>query len=335
MSLLRIDRRHFMLGMTGALVACGRGASPQTIQVMLAGSRNDKVNGVWVWAKRFAEVLMDRGLDVQVMFNGALGSEADRTELAALGLAALNDTATSEIIARTETYTPVGLPFLFESAGQFDRFIANPEFLEPVQRALSPSGLMVADAALLGSMSGLFTSDVKIRKLEDLNGVRLRAMGRTDLAMIEALGASGVQVAWEEVPQALQTGIAQGYFNPPLAPVMFGHGSQIRHFCALRSGIAHRVITLSCHWFRSLSGERLDHVRTALSEAHTANRIWAQSGYEKEMQALAGIGVEVTVLAPEERARFVERARQAYSRMAPPEAVQSALQLLDRIGGDN
>ncbi|HRX73319.1 MAG TPA: TRAP transporter substrate-binding protein DctP [Hyphomonas sp.] len=299
---------------------------------MLAGSRNDSVNGVWVWAKRFAEVLEERGVAVKVTFNGALGSEADRTELTALALAAVNDTATSEIIARTETYTPIGLPFFFDSADQFDRFISDPEFLEPVQRALAPSGLMIADAALLGSMSGLFTSDVRVSTLEDLNSVRLRAMGRTDLAMIEALGASGVQVAWEEVPQALQTGIAQGYFNPPLAPVMFGHGSQIHHFCALRSGIAHRVITLSRHWFQSLSGDLLDHVRTALSEAHKANRAWAASGFEKEMQALASIGVEVTTPDPEERARFVERARQAYSRMAPPEAVQAALRLLDRIG---
>lgn len=335
MSRFRINRRHFVVGMTGALVACETGTPSGPVRVMLAGSRNDSVNGVWVWAKRFAEVLQARGVDVKVTFNGALGAEPDRTELTALALAAVNDTATSEIIARTETYTPVGLPFFFDSVGQFDRFISDPGFLEPVQSALAPSGLMIADAALLGSMSGLFTSDVKIRTLEDLKGVRLRAMGRIDLAMIEALGASGVQVAWEEVPQALQTGIAQGYFNPPLAPVMFGHGSQIRHFCALRSGIAHRVITLSSVWFRSLSGDLLDHVRAALAEAHTENRAWAMSGFEKEMQALAGIGVEVTTPEPEERARFVERARQAYSRMVPPEAVQAALQLLDRIGKEN
>ncbi|MEZ6011606.1 MAG: hypothetical protein R3C08_07005 [Hyphomonas sp.] len=106
-----IDRRYFMLGMTGALVACGAGAPSAPIRVMLAGSRNDSVNGVWVWAKRFAEVLEERGVAVKVTFNGALGSEADRTELTALALAAVNDTATSEIIARTETYTPIGLPF--------------------------------------------------------------------------------------------------------------------------------------------------------------------------------------------------------------------------------
>lgn len=331
----RINRRHFMLGMTGALVACGAKASSGPIRVMLAGSRNDNVNGVWVWARRFAEVLQERGVAVAVTFNGALGSEPDRTELTALALAAVNDTASSEIVARTATYTPVGLPFFFSSADQFDRFISDPDFLEPVQQALAPSGLMIADAVLLGSMSGLFTSDMKIRTIDDLKNVRLRAMGRTDLAMIEALGASGVQVAWEEVPQALQTGIAQGYFNPPLAPVMFGHGSQIRYFCALRSGIAHRVVTLSRQWFQSLSGDLLDHVRTALSEAHTANRAWAKSGFEKEMQALAGIGVEVITPEPEERARFVESAKLAYSRMAPPDAVQSALHLLNKIGEGN
>lgn len=326
-----LHRRKVLLGLTGALVACSGGAPDQTVRIMLAGSRNEKVNGVWIWAKRFAEVLNARGIKADVSFNGSLGSEADRSELTALGLATVNDTGTSELVARTDAYTPVGLPFFFRSVEQFDRFMADPEFLGPVQAALEPSGLRVADTALLGSMSGLFTSDIRIRTVEDLAGVRLRAMGRTDLAMIEALGASGVQVAWEEVPQALQTGIAQGYFNPPLAPVMFGHGSQIHHFCALRSGIAHRVITFSNRWYGSLSSDRIRSVQLALVEAHEANRIWAQRGYEDEMKALEGIGIEVITPTAEERARFAERARTAYPRIISPEAVKAAEALLARI----
>lgn len=326
-----INRRLFLTGLAGALAACTPGQSARAIRVMLAGSRNADVNGVWVWARRFAEVLQERGFDVRTTFNGALGAEADRTELVALGLAAVNDAALSEIIAHTDTYSVVGLPFFFNNVQEFDRFFAHPDFLSPVQEALAPAGLMIADTALLGSMSGLFTSDTKVETVADLTGVRLRAMGRTDLMMIQALGASGVQVAWEEVPQALQTGIAQGYFNPPLAPVMFGHGSQIHYFCALRLGIPHRVIMLSRRWYQSLSEQDLIHVTAALSEAHKANRAWTRQVSEQEMQALRDIDIEIITPTPDARDLFAEKVRQAHPRMAPPAAVDAASSLLRKI----
>ena len=75
-----------------------------------------------------------------------------------------------------------------------------------------------------------------------LNSAFERAMDRRDLVLIETFGASGVQVAWEETPQALQTGIASGYFNPPLAPVLFGHGAYLKYFTDLRVAPAHRLI---------------------------------------------------------------------------------------------
>ena len=86
-------------------------------------------------------------------------------------------------------------------------------------------------------MSGLFTARTPIHEIADVERLRLRAMGRLDLLMIEALGASGVQVAWEEVPQALQTGIAQGYFNPPLAPVLTLTRPKLRSFRRRQRGL--------------------------------------------------------------------------------------------------
>lgn len=324
-----LDRRRALtlLGAAG-VAACTPPARPDVLAA-LAGAAQSHVNGVWIWMEAFANTLRDAGLTVDILPNAALGSEPDRTELTALGLLQINDAGVTELAAYSQIYRAVTLPFLFDSMVHFDRFLSAPEFRAELDEELARVGLIFADVALLGGMSGLFTARTRVSDLSDLQTLRLRAMGRTDLLLIEALGASGVQVAWEEVPQALQTGIAQGYFNPPLAPVMFGHGSQIGHFTDLRIGAAHRAIVLSKRWFDTLTSETRAAVEAAIRAGRSANRSWAQIGLSREREALEGIGVETTVPLAADRDEFVERARLAYPRMAPPRAVEHILAIAD------
>jgi len=321
--------RRAVLAAGGALAvtACGAPGPRRDVLAALAGAANSPVNGVWIWMDAFARTLRGAGLSVEISANSALGSEPDRTEMTGLGLLHANDAGITELVAYSDAYRAPGLPFLLDDIGHFERFIAAPGFRSWLDRELEPAGLVFADAALLGGMSGLFTARTPVREIADVERLRLRAMGRLDLLMIEALGASGVQVAWEEVPQALQTGIAQGYFNPPLAPVLFGHGSQIGYFLDLNMSAAHRAVVLSARWLDSLTPEGRAATERAVAAGHRANRDWARNGRAREMAALAGIDIEVLEPDSELRRIFAERVRDAYPRMAPPEAVDRFLAL--------
>lgn len=309
-------RRSVLAAGTGlAVAACDVGQ--RDVLVALAGAGNSPVNGVWIWMEAFARTLRGAGLNVEISANSALGNELDRTELTGLGLLHVNDSSAAELIAFSSAYRALSLPFLLDDIAHFERFIAMPDFHGWLSAELAPAGLVFCDAALLGGMSGLFTARMPVTRVDDLRRLRLRAMGRMDLLTIEALGASGVQVAWEEVPQALQTGIAEGYINPPLAPVLFGHGSQINHFLDLNMTVAHRPVVLSARWLEALSSEQRVAVNSAVTAGRRANRDWARDGRDREMTALAEIGVTVTAPDPALRAAFAARARAAYPSMAP------------------
>ena len=116
--------------------------------------------------------------------------------------------------AFSEAYVVAQLPFLFRDLDQFDRLLEDESFMAEVNERLARAGLVLVDAAFLGGMSGLFTTQRPVRSLKDMRGLRLRAMGPARSGADRGFGASGVQVAWEETPQALQTGIASGYFKP-------------------------------------------------------------------------------------------------------------------------
>jgi TRAP-type C4-dicarboxylate transport system substrate-binding protein len=324
------DRRALLAGMAGVVVsACTPASGPDRVRIAVAGSDNRQYNGVAIWVAAFAEVLKQRGMSPAVSYNSALGGEADRTELLSLDLLQVNDAGFTEIEAYAPLYRAVMLPFLVKDIAQFDRMLADTAFRRDIDQQLAAIGLRFADAALLGGMSGLFTAKRPVRTVADLRGMRVRAMGNLDLRTIEALGASSVQVAWEEVPQALQTGVAQGYFNPPLAPVLFGHGSQIDYYTELNTTASHRPILLSARWLDGLTPEQRHTVDAAVNAGHEANRRWARDGYSREMEALAGIGIEVIRPSAEARDEFAARVRAAYPRMTSAPIYQRALALAE------
>lgn len=330
-----LTRRSVLAGATAsglcpwALSAC---APPPRADVLtaLAGGLNADFNGVWVWLSAFVEVLRAEGLSVDVTANGALGAEPDRTELVALGLLHVNDAGTTALSAYSPAYAAAELPFLCDDAAHFERFIDDPEFRAWLAEGLDRAGLVFADAAYLGGMSGLFTARAPVATLDDLPGMRLRAMGRRDLILIEALGALGVQVAWEEVPQALQTGIASGYLNPPVAAVLFGHGSQLDYFTDLRTSASHRVVVMSKRWLDAMTPDMRALVDRGVAAGRAANRGWAQAARGRNLAALEEMGVEVIAPDPAARRAFVERALAAYPSMADADAVARAVALAER-----
>ena len=83
-----------------------------------------------------------------------------------------------------------------------------------------------------------------------MNKFRIRAMSNEQLDWVKAWGGAGTQVAWEEVPQALQTGIADGYINPPVVAVLFGHGGQLDYFTDLEISPSIRVVVFSEAWYQ-------------------------------------------------------------------------------------
>lgn len=296
----------------------------------LAGAENPNLNGIWIWFSTFADVLRSAGLSIDVAANSALGGEAARSELTALDLLQVNDAGTPEVSAFSPAYVALELPFLLDGFDHFERLVDAPEFRREVNAQLAPSRMVFADAAMLGGASGLFTVGKPVHQPSDLRGMRLRGSDSRSLALIESFGASSVQVAWEEVPQALQTGIAAGYLNPPIAALLFGHTSQLDYFVDLRTSIAHRPIMMSRLWLDRLSDDQRALVGRATQAARMANRSWAEARRLRELSALTEAGIEVIELTPEARREFVARGLRAYARMAPPDAVASAIAAADR-----
>ncbi len=324
------DRRSFIKVATALTVTGCSPAQPHQVRFALAGTPNAGWNGVWIWMRACVDAMAKAGLATSLSTNAALGREEDRTELTGLGLLNLNDAGISEATALSETYVVAQLPFLFRDLVHFEQLLKDQSFLSEVNDKLARAGLVLIDAAFLGGMSGLFTTQRPVRTIEDMRGLRLRAMDRRDLVLIETFGASGVQVAWEETPQALQTGIASGYLNPPLAPVLFGHGAYLKYFTDLRIAPAHRLILASSKWMNSLGASEREAVEAAFAAGRAANRKWSQERLQSDLQLLKDSGIETVEVSQEARNTFRDVARTAYAAYAPKSVIDQVLQIAGR-----
>jgi len=105
----------------------------------------------------------------------------------------------------------LSLPFIFKNEAHFWWYLAQPE-AENFVKALEEKGIKKLGYIDSGSRN-LFTQKA-VRTPADLKGQKIRVMASPVMVKtMEALGATGVPVAWAELYTALQTGVVDGAEN--------------------------------------------------------------------------------------------------------------------------
>jgi TRAP-type C4-dicarboxylate transport system substrate-binding protein len=270
-------------------------------------------NGVYVWIQAFASVFEREGGQVRIFANSSLGGEKERMDQLAIGRLEVNETGGDEL-ARLSTLFHASLePFIIDSYDQWDALLEQTPFVAEVNRELADDDLMLLDYAYTGEMAGLFTRRTPVHRIAELRPLRLRILSASDLNLLAAWGVRGVQVAWEEVAQALQTGMVDGYLNPPIVAAMFGHGNVLDYFTDLRIGPSARLIVVSRRWYEGLDAAGRELFDRAVRSGRAANRAWRRKAGAGERAAVEKIGIEWIEPSPAAR----EEWRALNSRIAP------------------
>jgi TRAP-type C4-dicarboxylate transport system substrate-binding protein len=153
-----------------------------------------------------------------------------------------------------------------------------------------------------------------------LKGLRIRAMDKAQTEYLQAWGASTVVIPWAEIYNALQTGIADGYLNAAIVPVLFKHTDVLKHYSDIKYAAPLRISICSEKWYNSLSEKDRKIVNEAVVKADAANRTWQLKVAKTGLETLEKTGVKVVKSTPQERAEFAKLVRPVY-----PKVVGSAV----------
>jgi TRAP-type C4-dicarboxylate transport system substrate-binding protein len=293
------------------------------IKIALDSPPSMEQSGTYVWAHTFGEYLKANGIEVEEFERGALGGEAERLDQVSQGLLELSMSDVKSAGTLDGTVFGLFMPYFFEDAAQVDMALYDGGMLERINAGTTPKGVRVLDVAFLGAPAGIFTTKVSINSVSDMANVRMRALDEAQIKIFEAWGSQGTIVSWAEVPNALQTGVADGYINPPFVPLMFGHTGFIKHFTDAGVTPSSRLAIVSEDWYQGLSDEDRTTVDAAAAAARAANREWLK-GQDGVLAKLEEAGVEVIQLTPEARAEFREKSQSAYANLPMPEGALDA-----------
>lgn len=318
---MRITAFKYAAALAAAL-AFGSPAAAQ-IKVALDSPPDLQGSGSYVWAHAFVEHLNANGMPAEEFQRGALGGDDELFDQVSQGLLEVSMSPLSITGSLDNLIFGLRLPYFFEGMEEVDRALYDGGMLEKINEPLLSRGVRVLAVNTVGQGSGIFNSKKPVGSVGDMAGLRMRALDESQIDLFKAWGAAGTIVSWAEVPNALQTGVADGYLNPPVVPLLFGHTDFLKYFTDAEISPSLRITIVSEDWYSGLSDEERATVDAAAEAANKANREWLASQaavYDKLTEA----GMEVIRLTPEARAEFLEASAPAYeSGLLSPDQIEA------------
>ncbi len=314
----RINR---LCGVVLAATLALTGAVAAEVKIALDSPPDLEGSGSYVWANTFANYLNENGMEAVEYQRGALGGDDELFDQVSQGLLEVSMSPLNIVGSLDKLIFGLRLPYFFKDQAEVDRALTEGGMLDRINEATTPAGVRVLAVNNVGQATGIFNSKKPVKSVADMQGLRMRALDESQIELYKAWGAAGTIVSWAEVPNALQTGVADGYLNPAFVPLLFGHTDILKYYTDAAIAPSLRITIVSEDWYQGLSDEERATVDAAADAATKANREWlkTQDAVLEKLEA-AGIAIE----------RLDEPARDAFRAASAP-AYESGLLTPEQI----
>lgn len=288
-------------------------AAAQEVKVAL-DCPPDKVKcGSYVFAATLIDELKAAGFQVREQPVNSIGGEAERLDQVTQGLLEVNFADLARAAQLNKFTFGFMLPYLFDSLDHLDKATVQGKLLDQVNSGTVPKGARIVALVSVGGGSGIFNTKHPVTKPADLSDLRIRALDENQLKLFKAWGTNGVVITMPEVANALQTGIADGYLNPPFVPFLFGHTDLLKFYTDANVSQALRVAMVSEDWYKGLKPDQKQKFDAAVAKAQSANRAWVVESDKAAIAQLEKAGIKITSLTPEGRAQFQDLSKTSYT----------------------
>jgi tripartite ATP-independent transporter DctP family solute receptor len=202
-------------GLAFAFVAAVALALPADAQIVTKYSGIQPLDHPSSYAEDFfgeqVAMLTKGAVKVEVYHNTQLGDAVANVQSirnGTIGFTTVSASNVNQVVPAMDMYS---LPFLFKNEAHFWWFLAQPQ-ADELARLLEDKGMKVL--GYLDSGSRNFFTQRPVRSPDDLKGQKIRVMASPVMVKtMQAMGATGVPVAWAELYTALQTGVVDGAEN--------------------------------------------------------------------------------------------------------------------------
>jgi tripartite ATP-independent transporter DctP family solute receptor len=238
-------------------------------------------------------------VSIQIYPSMQLGGEKEAIEQAQVGALALARVSVGALGPVVDDLNVFNLPYLFRNTAHMQKVIDGPigqELLDKVTN--NPKAGLVGLCWMDAGARSLYDTKKAIRNIDDLKGMKFRVMGNPMFVdMMNALGGNGVSMGYDQVFNALQTGVVDGAENNPPSFVFDNHYTVAKYYTLDEHLIVPEILVMSKRVWDALTPADQTLVKKFAREAQLEERVlWAK--YEKDaMDKAKAAGITVIEIA--------------------------------------
>jgi tripartite ATP-independent transporter DctP family solute receptor len=238
-------------------------------------------------------------ISIQIYPSMQLGGEKEAIEQAQVGALALARVSVGALGPVVDDLNVFNLPYLFRSTAHMNKVIDGPigqELLDKVTN--NPKAGLVGLCWMDAGARSLYDTKKPIRNIDDLKGMKFRVMGNPMFVdMMNALGGNGVSMGYDQVFNALQTGVVDGAENNAPSFVFDNHYTVAKYYTLDEHLIVPEILVMSRRIWDSLTPADQALVKKFGREAQLEERVlWNK--YEKDaMDKAKAAGITVIEIA--------------------------------------
>ncbi|MGY3437302.1 MULTISPECIES: TRAP transporter substrate-binding protein [unclassified Marinovum] len=247
----------------------------------------------------------DGEIDFEMHLNGELGDESDFVTFLQQGVAIdYTVMAPSNMAVFAPSIPLMDMPFLFRDLDHWNAVLSS-DVLKPLEEQL----LEKADIKVIGYAGGgtrNLASKEAIANIDDLTGHKMRVMGAPIQAQIfQAIKAAPSAIAYNEVYNAIQTGVIAGFENEAASIQNLKFYEVAPNITLTKHAITVRPVVMSGKTFRKLPEDLQAVVLDAGAKAGAVGREIESREDGEKLQAMADAG-QIVVTEFADRAKLLD-----------------------------
>ncbi len=283
--------------------------------------------------REFKQLLEERTkgrVEVKLFPSGSLYKGLDLVQAILRGDAEMSTLTSAYWTAVSPKLSVFELPYAFSDRRAFYKAVDDKGFMEKTYEEVEAKGAKII-GVLPYDHFAFATRDKPLRTPQDMKGLKIRGLGKTNSAMLSALGASAVSLNLVELSPALQQGVIDG-LNAPIDIVLaYKWYESVKNVTYAPAYLAFYPWMVNAKWWKGLDPDLRTIIQDTAVEVALRHRARSEAETQKAIEALRGHGVNVHVQTEAERQAWADATASVWSDFAP----QVGKDLIERVKGYN
>jgi tripartite ATP-independent transporter DctP family solute receptor len=233
-------------------------------------------------------------LSIQMYPSMQLGGEKEMIEQAQVGALQIARISLGPMGPLVPELNAFNLPFVFRDPGHMTKVITGPIGDEMLKKLSDhPTSNLIGIAWMTGGTRNVY-SKKPVRGMDDLKGQKIRMMGNPIFVdTMNAMGGNGVAMGYDQLINALQTGVVDGAENNEPSYSSGQHYRYAKYYSMTQHLIIPEILVFSKRTWQTLSKEDQDLIMKEAKAAQTEQwKLWDE--FEaKSIADMKSNGVEI------------------------------------------